>query len=110
MVFALPFVDLNEIQTSIELIRGEFQGMNGTEDQAEFDWLDSFLTNYVEASWIEGSHPPESWSVANDGEEHLTNNAAEGSNLSWRELYEGRGLPFTPLIRWYLHQHSFFRR
>ena len=41
-----------------------------------------FVNTYIFGFWIEGPHPPESWNVAEDTEENLTNNAAEGGN--WR--------------------------
>ena len=78
MSFSLPFVSLQRLDEGVELMRAEFSTSGDLQLQ---EWCNSFVNNYIVGFWIEGPHPPETWNVAEDSEQDLTNNAAEGGNF-----------------------------
>ena len=76
MSFSLPFVSLERINEAVDLMIREYASID---DEMINDWCDKFINQYIVQYWIEGLQP-ESWNVAEYGEENLTNNAAEGGN------------------------------
>ena len=76
MAFSLPFVPIQRLPEGLELMRAEFID----KDDLIQNWCSNFLDTYIVQYWFEGPHSPNDWSVADHGEEHLTNNAAEGGN------------------------------
>ena len=61
MVLGLPYVNLEEDRDmALELIYAEFAGLQNC-DIETYDFLLSFVRDYVEGFWLNGPHDPESW-------------------------------------------------